>query len=134
MIALICEPEVSCMQELLTQTRERALSHGRIHCKACYFFRFTIRKQGSRQVCHTITGWNSWWMHLETAAVALFLARRRCFLRSAGSSMASRLGVGFFRLPLPLSPLLLGSALGSWLIPAGWVPEPEDLQGQHTGD
>ncbi len=57
--------------------------------------------------------------YLETAAVARFLARRRCFLRSAGSSMASRLGVGFFRLAFPLSPLLLGSALGSLLTPAG---------------
>ena len=65
--------------------------------------------------------------HLETAAVALFLARRRCFLRSAGSSMASRFGVGFLRLALPLSPLPLGSALGSALPPAAAVPEPEDL-------
>ena len=60
--------------------------------------------------------------------MALFLARRRCFLRSAGSSISSRLGAGFFRF-LPLSPpLALGSALGSLLIPAGWVPDPEDLQ------
>ena len=60
--------------------------------------------------------------------MALFLARRRCFLRSAGSSMASKLGVGFLRLALPLSPLPLGSALGSALTPAAAVPEPEDLR------
>lgn len=59
--------------------------------------------------------------------MARFLASRRCFRRSAGSSMSSRLGVGFFRLGLPLSPLPLGSALGSALVPAGCVPEPEDL-------
>lgn len=60
--------------------------------------------------------------------MARFLARRRCLRRSAGSSMASRLGVGFLRLPLLLSPLPLGPALGSALVPAGCVPEPEDLQ------
>ena len=42
--------------------------------------------------------------------------------------MASKFGVGFLRLALPLSPLPLGSALGSALTPAAAVPEPEDLR------
>lgn len=64
--------------------------------------------------------------HRDTAAVARFFARRRCFRRSAGSSMAVRSGAGFFRLRR-LSPLPLGS-VGSVLVLAACPSEPDDLQ------
>lgn len=63
--------------------------------------------------------------HRDTAAVARFLASRRCFLRSAGSSISSKFGAAFRFMPL-LSPLPLGS-VGSVLGPCAWVPEPDDL-------
>lgn len=50
----------------------------------------TFKKQKSPGSC----------AHLEAAAVLRFLTRRRCRRRSSSSSMASRSGVGSFRLPL----------------------------------
>lgn len=54
--------------------------------------------------------------HLVTAALARVLARRCCLRRSAGSSIASKSGVGMRRRPLLCaSPIAAGPELVGWL-------------------